>query len=107
MNFEDAVDFLIKHANMEKVSAITEVKRYTQTPTYQLSYRIGKHLIKKLKEEGKNKMGERFSGCFFHDTLLTEGNMSVYYLKDFLKRKLGKHCLHCNTFIFENSLECW
>jgi len=61
MNFGDAVDFLMKHANMEKFSAIAEVKHYTQTPTYQLSYRIGKYLIKKLKEEGKNKMGERFS----------------------------------------------
>ena len=27
MNFEDAVDFLMKHANMEKFSAIAEIKR--------------------------------------------------------------------------------
>ncbi len=34
MSFEGGVDFLMKHANMEKVSAIVEVKRYTQTLSY-------------------------------------------------------------------------
>ncbi len=41
-------------------------------------------------------MGEAFSERFFHDTLLKAGNMLLYYLKDFLKRKLEG----TNTLIF-------
>ncbi len=90
MSFDGAVDFIMKYLYLEKGYAIACVKLFTQTPTYFLSYLMGKHLIKRLKEEVKNKMGERFSERFFHDTLLKAGNMPLYYLKRFFEEKIGE-----------------
>jgi len=88
MSFDEAVNFLIKEVNMEKENAIAEVKRYTKSPSYQLSYLIGKYLIKKLKREIQEKMGEKYSDKFFHQTILKAGSIPIKYLREELKLKI-------------------
>ncbi len=39
-------------------AALAEVKRYTSTPTYQLSYLFGRHMIEKLKAEVQAARGD-------------------------------------------------
>jgi uncharacterized protein (DUF885 family) len=75
---------------MEKGNAITEVKRYTKSPGYQLSYLIGKYLIKKLKREIQEKMGEKYSDKFFHQIVLEAGSIPIKYLKEEFGLKIGK-----------------
>ena len=82
MSFKEAVDFLIKQTGMEKGNAVAEVKRYTKNPSYQLSYLVGKYLIKKLKREIQEKMEERYSDRFFHETILKAGGIPVKYLRE-------------------------
>jgi len=82
MSFQEAVNFLIKEVDMEKENAITEVKRYTKSPSYQLSYLIGKYLIKKLKREIQEKMGEKYSDRFFHEIILNAGSIPIKYLRE-------------------------
>jgi hypothetical protein len=77
MNFQEAVDMLINEARMSSEGAEAEVKRYTQTPGYPLSYLLGKHLILQLKGELKNEMGSRFNEKFFHDTLASNGYLPL------------------------------
>ena len=58
-----------------------EVKRYTSTPTYQLSYLFGRHMIEKLKAEVAARQGRDFDVRRFHDTLLYGGTMPVSYAR--------------------------
>ncbi|MEK7867100.1 MAG: DUF885 domain-containing protein, partial [Planctomycetota bacterium] len=49
MTFEQAVEFMGETAGMDREAAIAEVKRYTITPGYQLSYMFGRERIKALR----------------------------------------------------------
>lgn len=90
MGFEEAVEMLVREAGMERPSAIAEVKRYTQHPAYQLSYLLGKQLIKDLRKEVEEKMGDRFSLGFFHDTILYTGSIPFYLLRRAMEDKVAK-----------------
>ena len=87
MSFEEAVEMLVKETGMSKEAAVAEVKRYTQTPGYQLSYLLGKHLILKLKEELKRKMGEKFDEKFFHDIITANGYLPISMLHKIFDQK--------------------
>jgi len=90
MSFNEAVKFLMKEAGMERENAIAEVKRYTKSPSYQLSYLIGKYLIKKLKREIQEKMGEKYSDKFFHEVILNAGSIPIKYLREEFNLKIKK-----------------
>ncbi|MFQ5452589.1 MAG: DUF885 domain-containing protein [Candidatus Zixiibacteriota bacterium] len=55
----------------------TEVRRYTTSPTYQMSYLMGKREIMHLLEKAKERDGDNFSLQQFHDALLDEGSIPV------------------------------
>ena len=90
MSFEEAVNMLVKETGMSIEGATAEVMRYTQTPGYPLSYLLGKHLILKLKEEIKQKMGDKFDEKFFHDTITANGYLPVSMLRKVFDQKLSK-----------------
>jgi uncharacterized protein (DUF885 family) len=94
MKFDEAVEFLIKNANMSKAMALGEVKRYTQSPGYQLSYLYGKHMIKQMRESCKKKMGDRYNDKFFHDVLLNAGSLPIAYMKKVLDNAIAKELSH-------------
>jgi len=81
ISFEDAVERLIAETGFERPAALAEVKRYTSTPTYQLSYLYGRHMIEKLKADVSAREGADFSLRRFHDTLLYGGTMPVSYAR--------------------------
>ncbi|MEM1551925.1 MAG: DUF885 domain-containing protein [Candidatus Bathyarchaeia archaeon] len=88
MGFEEAVDMLVREAGMSREAAVAEVNRYTQTPGYPLSYLLGKHMILKLREEVKQKMGESFDEKFFHDTITANGYLPISMLRKIFDRKI-------------------
>ncbi len=90
MGFNEAVDLLIKEAGMSKEGAVAEVRRYTQTPGYALSYLLGKHLILQLRDEIKQKMGHKFNEKFFHDTITANGYLPISLLRKVFDQKMAK-----------------
>jgi uncharacterized protein (DUF885 family) len=77
MDFQEAVRMLVDVARLEEINAISEVKRYTQSPTQPMSYIMGKMAILKLREDYKNKSGNSFNLKNFHDRLLSFGTIPV------------------------------
>ncbi|MFX1577965.1 MAG: DUF885 domain-containing protein, partial [Promethearchaeota archaeon] len=65
MTFDEAVNMLIKETGMPKEGAVAEVRRYTLTPGYPLSYLLGKHLILQLRDEIRQRMGDQYTDKFF------------------------------------------
>lgn len=90
LSFDKAIDMLMKEAGMSKEGALAEVRRYTQTPGYPLSYLLGKHLILQLREEVKQKMGTRYNDKFFHDTITANGYLSISLLRKVFDQKISK-----------------
>jgi uncharacterized protein (DUF885 family) len=81
IGFDEAVDRLVAETGFERPAALAEVKRYTSTPTYQLSYLYGRHMIEELKAEVAARQGREFDLRRFHDTLLYGGTMPVSYAR--------------------------
>jgi uncharacterized protein (DUF885 family) len=73
MGFAEAVDMLATRAAMPRRAAEAEVRRYTYTPGYQLSYLYGKHLLLDLRERRRQDEGAAFDLRRFHDRLLYAG----------------------------------
>jgi uncharacterized protein (DUF885 family) len=90
MSFDEAVDMLVKETGMSREAAVAEVKRYTQTPGYPLSYLLGKHLILQLKKEVIQRMGSKFDERFFHDTITANGYLPISLLRKVFDQKLNK-----------------
>jgi uncharacterized protein (DUF885 family) len=89
IGFDEAVDFLVEHTGFVRSAALAEVKRYTSTPTYQLSYLYGRHMIDGLKQQVEQRMGPAFNLKFFHDTLIYGGTVPVSYARRLFEAKLG------------------
>ena len=86
---DDAIDFLVEHTGFERPNAAAEVHRYTSTPTYQLSYLLGKVLILRLREDEQRRLGADFSLQRFHDALLWSGSMPVSFHRRLLAGEGG------------------
>jgi uncharacterized protein (DUF885 family) len=76
---DDAIEFLVQQTGFERPNATAEVNRYTYTPTYQLSYLLGKVLLLRLRADEQRRLGDRFSLRGFHDALLTAGNIPISF----------------------------
>jgi uncharacterized protein (DUF885 family) len=86
---DEATEFLIDHTGFERPNAEAEVQRYTFTPTYQLSYLLGKVLILRLREDERRRLGDRFSLREFHDALLWSGSIPLSFHRRFLAGEGG------------------
>lgn len=86
IGFDEAVDRLVAETGFERPAALAEVKRYTSTPTYQLSYLFGRHMIEKLKADVQAREGADFELRRFHDTLIYGGTMPVSYARRLFER---------------------
>ena len=82
---DEATDFLVEHTAFETANARAEVRRYTYTPGYQLSYLLGKVLILGLREEERRRLGGDFSLRGFHDTLLRNGSVPISFHRRLLR----------------------
>jgi uncharacterized protein (DUF885 family) len=90
MDFDEAVNMLMKEVGISKEAAIAEVRWYTQEPGYPLSYLLGKHLILQLREGMKQKMGSEYNERFFHDTVTANGYLPISLLRKVFDQKIAK-----------------
>jgi len=85
LSVDEAVRFLVEQTGFETANARAEVHRYTYTPTYQLSYLLGKVLLLQLRADEQRRLGSAFSLRRFHDALLANGSLPI----SFQRRLLG------------------
>ena len=76
---DEAIDLLVEHTGFERPVARAEVRRYTQTPGYNLSYLLGKVLLLRLRADEKARLGAEFSLRGFHDSLLYSGSLPITF----------------------------
>ncbi|HEX7222802.1 MAG TPA: DUF885 domain-containing protein [Candidatus Limnocylindrales bacterium] len=84
----EATDFLVRNTSFETANARAEVNRYTYTPTYQLSYLLGKVLLLQLRDDEQRRLGGAFDLRAFHDTLLNNGSLPISFHRRLLRETL-------------------
>ncbi len=90
---DDAVRYMVERTSFETSNARAEVLRYTYTPTYQLSYLLGKVLLLQLRADEQARLGDRFSLKTFHDTLLRNGSLPISFHRRLLEGGSGRRAL--------------
>jgi uncharacterized protein (DUF885 family) len=85
LSVEEATDFLVGHTSFERANARAEVNRYTYTPTYQLSYLLGRVLLLQLRADEQRRLGDRFELRAFHDSLLANGSLPISFHRRILR----------------------
>jgi uncharacterized protein (DUF885 family) len=85
----EAIDLLVEQTGFERPNAAAEVHRYTSTPTYQMSYLLGRELILRLREDERRRLGDAFSLRRFHDALLWSGSLPVSFHRRLLRGEGG------------------
>src|SRR5690349_8280884 len=89
ISIEEATRFLVAETSFEGANARAEVRRYTYTPTYQLSYLLGKVLLLQLRADEQARLGPAFSLRDFHDTLLRNGSLPISFHRRLLRERLA------------------
>jgi len=88
MTFDQAVGFLTDKVHLERALALSEVKRYTETPTQPSSYLVGRQKILALRERAKKEWGDKFTLKRFHDELLSHGTIAPGLVEQEMFEKL-------------------
>ena len=86
---DEAIRFLVEQTSFEEANARAEVRRYTYTPTYQLSYLLGKVLLLGLRADEQARLGDAFSLRDFHDTLLRNGSLPISFHRRILAARIA------------------
>jgi uncharacterized protein (DUF885 family) len=89
IGIEDAIAFMVEQTSFEEANARAEVRRYTYTPTYQLSYLLGKVMLLGLRADEQTRLGDAFSLRDFHDTLLRNGSLPISFHRRLLRERLA------------------
>jgi uncharacterized protein (DUF885 family) len=83
---ERAVDYLQANTLLSEANIQIEVDRYTVWPAQALTYKLGQLEILRLREEARERLGDRFRIRDFHDRVLENGAVSLSTLGDVVER---------------------
>ena len=81
MTVDEAVEYLMEHVPAERGHAEVEVRRYCATPTYQMSYAVGRRELLALREAYEAAHGSQASLRSFHDAVLRFGRLPVSLIR--------------------------
>ena len=87
---EEAIRWMVEQTTFEEPNARAEVHRYTYTPTYQLSYLLGKVLLLQLRADEQRRLGPAFRLRDFHDALLRAGSLPISFHRRLLEGTTGR-----------------
>lgn len=71
----------LENSALSPLNITNEVLRYISWPGQALAYKTGEIMLRRLRAEGEERLGEDFDLADFHDTILEEGALPLSYLE--------------------------
>lgn len=79
---QQAIDFMVTHAPVNRDEIITEIDRYIGMPGQALAYKVGQREIFRLRADAQKRLGDRFTLPGFHDVVLGAATVSLTVLAE-------------------------
>jgi len=94
---EQAIDFLIEHAQLERGFAEAEVDRYLVLPGQATAYKIGELRIIALRERSRTLLGAHFDIRRFHNAVIDHGALPLTVLDEVIDDWIRKERLNTSN----------
>jgi len=78
---DQAIEYLIDHAQLDRGFAEAEIDRYLVWPGQATAYKVGEQEILTLREKAKSALGSRFDLRRFHNAVLDHGALPLTVLE--------------------------
>ncbi len=78
---QQAIDYMVANTALAQNNIANEVDRYLTWPGQALAYKVGQLEILRLREEAKQRLGNRFDIKQFHDAVLRNGAVALPLLR--------------------------
>ena len=78
---DQMVEYFHKYTAMDEPNIQTEVDRYIGWPAQALAYKVGQLQILKLRDEARQRLGDKFDIRAFHDEVLGNGPLPLDVLQ--------------------------
>jgi uncharacterized protein (DUF885 family) len=79
---EEAIDYMVANAGMERSGVASEIERYSVWPGQALAYKTGMLKIQELRARAEEQLGEDFDVAVFHYEILRDGGAPLTVLED-------------------------
>ncbi len=86
---ERAINYMLENSSIPKHDVITEIDRYIAWPGQALAYKTGELVIKNLRKEVKDHLGENFNIRQFHDAIFEFGELNLETLEKVIRKKFS------------------
>ena len=80
-NAESAYNFMVERAMIDPEFAQSEIERYLSWPGQAISYKVGERIWMQIREETKQRLGDKFDIKAFHNYALKIGPMGLDSLR--------------------------
>lgn len=78
---DEAIEFMSSNTALSMHNVTTEIDRYITWPGQALSYKLGEIVIKRLRKEAEEALGDDFDIREFHDVVLSNGSIPLDVLE--------------------------
>jgi uncharacterized protein (DUF885 family) len=79
---ERAIDYMLAHLSLSRVTIEGEVDRYIAMPAQALGYQIGNLKFRELRARAEQQLGGRFDIRAYHDQLMAAGPVTLPVLEE-------------------------
>lgn len=85
---QEAIDYLAGYTALSKLEVANEIDRYIGWPGQALAYKLGELVIKGLRREAEQQLGDAFDIKAFHEAVLGNGSLPLSVLIDSVRAAL-------------------
>ena len=87
---DQMIEYFHKYTAMDEPNIQTEVDRYIGWPGQALAYKLGQLEILKLRDEARQRLGDKFDIRAFHDEVLGNGPLPMDVLQSEVENWIGE-----------------
>ena len=89
VSIDEMVEMFVRETSTTRNSAEADVKGFSHTPGYGLSYMMGRKMVLEFRKELEDEPGQRFDEKLFHDLMAENGNLPFHLARKVVRSAMA------------------